>query len=110
MITPIVLKQVTIMNKKPLSTFEKEMQDPVFKEQFDEEYTEFLLSETIRELMESGLKSVRKLAKESGLSPTVIQNIRSGLQNDMKLSNFLSISHACGYHLVLVKDDKRIPL
>lgn len=98
------------MSKKLLSSFEREMQDPSFKEQFEEEYTEFLLSETVRELMESGHKSVRKLAKESGLSPTVIQNIRSGTQNDMKLSNFLTISHVCGYQLVLEKDDKRIPL
>ena len=98
------------MSKELLSTFEREMLDPDFKEQFDKEYNEFLLSETIKELMESGHKSVRKLAKESGLSPTVIQNIRSGLQEDMKLSNFLTISHACGYHLVLEKDDKRIPL
>lgn len=110
MITPTELKQVTIMSKKSLSTFEREMLDPDFKEQFDKEYTEFLLAETIRELMESAHKSVRKLAKESGLSPTAIQNIRSGLQDDMKLSNFLTISHACGYHLVLEKDDKRIPL
>ena len=109
-ITLTVLRQVTIMSKELLSTFEREMLDPDFKEQFDKEYNEFLLSETIKELMESGHKSVRKLAKESGLSPTVIQNIRSGLQEDMKLSNFLTISHACGYHLVLEKDDKRIPL
>lgn len=98
------------MPNKPLSTFDKEMQDPAFKEQFEHEYTEFLLAETIKELMESEHKSVRKLAKESGLSPTVIQNIRSGLQDDMKLSNFLTISHACGYRLVLEKNDKRILL
>ena len=71
-ITLTVLRQVTIMSKELLSTFEREMLDPDFKEQFDKEYNEFLLSETIKELMESGHKSVRKLAKESGLSPTVI--------------------------------------
>ena len=98
------------MSKKTLSTFEREMQDPAFKEQFDKEYTDFLLSETIKELMESGHKTVRSLAKEAGLSTTVIQNIRSGLQEDVKLSNFLSISHACGYNLVLEKDGKRISL
>ena len=98
------------MANKPLSTFEREMQDPAFKEQFDQEYIEFQLSETIRELMESEHKSVRKLAKESGLSPTVIQNIRSGQQEDIKLSNFLTISHACGYRLVLEKNNARIVL
>ena len=98
------------MTDKHLSTFEKEMQDPIFREQFEEEYTEFLLSETVRALMESEHKSVRKLAKASGLSPTVIQNIRSGTQEDIKLSNFINISHACGYKLILEKDSKRIAL
>ena len=96
------------MTKKTLSTFDREMQNRPFREQFNEEYSEFLLSEIIRTLMENDQKSVRKLAAESGLSPTVIQNIRSGLQEDMKLSNFVNISHACGYTLVLEKDSQRI--
>ena len=98
------------MNKKPLSTFEREMQDLEFKQQFEEEYQDFLLSEIIRELMETSKKRVRKLASESGLSSTAIQNLRSGAQEDMKLTNFLNVSHACGYHLVLEKDGKRICL
>lgn len=106
----IVLVKETIMTKQQLSTFEREMQDTMFREQFEEEYNEFLLSETIRTLMKNGHKSVRKLAIESGLSPTVIQNIRSGAQEDMKLSNFINISHVCGYKVILEKDDKRIAL
>jgi len=98
------------MSKKTMTTFEREMQDVSFKEEFDQEYAEFSLSEIIHELMESGGKSVRKLAKEAGLSPTIIQNIRSGTQYDMKISNFLNISHACGYKLVLEKDEQRINL
>jgi len=98
------------MSKKNLSTFEREMKDPNFREKFEEEYNEFLLSETIRDLMESAHKSVRKLATESGVSSTVIQNLRSGQQEDLKLSNFINISHACGYKLILEKDSKRIPL
>lgn len=50
------------MAKKSLSTFEREMQDPAFRENFNQAYKEFLLSEIIRSLMESGNKSVRKLA------------------------------------------------
>ena len=98
------------MNKKPLSTFEKEMQDPAFKETFDDEYNEFILSETIRSLIEEGKKTVRKLAEESGLSPTVIQNLRSGIQQDIKLSNFINISHACGYKVTLEKNNQKISL
>lgn len=98
------------MSKKTLSTFEKMMQDEQFREQFDKEYAEFALAETLRMLMASGKKSVRKLAEEAGLSSTVIQNMRSGQQEDVKLSNFINISHACGYKLVLEKDNQRLYL
>jgi hypothetical protein len=110
MITLIVLNWGYIMTKKTLSTFEREMKNPSFKEQFEEEYNEFVLSETIRILMEKAHKTVRALAKESGLSPTVIQSLRSGQQEDVKLGNFINISHACGYKVVLEKNDDRIAL
>lgn len=98
------------MSKKNLSTFEREMQNSSFKKTFEKEYKEFLLSELINALMETDSKSVRKLAKEVGLSPTVIQNIRSGKQDDVKLSNFINISHACGYSVILEKGNNRIAL
>ena len=105
-----VQKQVNIMTKKTLSTFDREMKNAVFRKKFEKEYKEFLLSEIISALMENDNKSVRKLADEVGLSPTVIQKIRSGKQDDVKLSNFINISHVCGYHIILEKDDKRISL
>ncbi len=46
---------VIIMAKEQLSTFEKEMQDNAFKKQFENEYAEFLLSETIREQLDKVL-------------------------------------------------------
>jgi hypothetical protein len=98
------------MTKPHLSTFEREMQDAAFREEFENEYNDFLLSETILSMMSEAHKSVRKLATETDLSPTVIQNIRSGIQEDIKLSNFINISHACGYKLVLEKDNQRIAL
>lgn len=98
------------MTKQHLSTFEREILDSAFQEEFEKEYNEFLLSETILAMMEEAHKSVRKLASESGLSPTIIQNIRSGIQEDIKLSNFINISHACGFKLVLEKDNQRIAI
>ena len=98
------------MTKPHPSTFEREMQNVAFREEFEKEYNEFLLSETILSMMSEAHKSVRKLATETDLSPTVIQNIRSGIQEDIKLSNFINISHACGYKLVLEKDNQRIAL
>ncbi len=50
-------------------------------------------------MMDEAHKSLRKLSDESYLSPTVIQNIRSAAQEDIQLSNFINISHACGYML-----------
>ena len=95
---------------KPLSTFEREMQDPKFNQTFTKTYTEFLLSELMIAMMENDGQSVRKLAKSVGLSPTVIQNIRSGKQHDLKLKNFINISHACGFRLHLVKGKRHIVL
>ena len=51
-------------DKNKLSTFEKEMQDPQFKAEFEKEYQEFLISEFLIEAMEKEHISVRKLAKE----------------------------------------------
>lgn len=101
-------RQVNTMTKKALSTFEREMKQPRFKKAFEKCYQELLLSELLIALMEKNDKSVRGLAKAVGLSPTVIQKIRSGKQADIKINNFIHIAHACGYHVVLEKDDERI--
>jgi DNA-binding Xre family transcriptional regulator len=74
------------------------------------EYKEFLLSELVHAIMAEDNKSVRALAAELGISKTVIQNIRSGEQTDMKLSNFLKMTHAYGFQLVLEKGDQRIEI
>jgi len=98
------------MTKKILSTFEREMKNVDFKDSFDKEYKKFLLSEVLIDLMEESHKSVRKLASEVDLSPTIIQNVRSGKQEDIKMTNFLNIAAACGYHVVLEKNSHRIEM
>ncbi len=94
--------------KKVLTTFEREMLDNDFRESFEKEYREFVLSEVLIDLMKESHMTVRGLAEEAGLSPTVIQRVRSGEQQDLKVSNFLSIAEACGYHLCLEKGKQRI--
>ena len=98
------------MNKKnkPVSTFDKEMQEPGFAAVYREENQELILSELLLALMEEDDKSVRQLAKEAGLSPTAIQKIRSGESQDMRLKNFVGVVQALGYNLVLEKGDHRI--
>lgn len=98
------------MSKKEISTFEREMRNPKFKKAFDKSYRELLLSELLISLMENDDKSVRSLAREVGISPTVIQKIRSGKQDNVKVNNFVSIITACGYKLILEKDNERFEI
>ena len=97
-----------IMNKQ--STYDRLMQDRDFREEYQKEYKEFALSELLLALMDGDNKSVRKLAKEAGLSANTIQNIRSGKQKDIRLQNFKNIAQAYGYDLVLEKNGERIPV
>jgi hypothetical protein len=86
------------------------MHKPGFKAAVAKEYKELMLSELVLAIMAEDAKSVRALANELGLSKTVIQNLHSGEQCDMKLSNFVKLTHAYDYHLVLEKEGQRIPL
>lgn len=100
------------MKKKnePLKTYEREMQDPEFKEAFEKEYKEFALQELLLAISEGDEKSVRNLAKETGLHPNAVQKLRSGTTRDVRLSTFLKIAGAYGYSLELVKGKKHIPV
>lgn len=86
------------------------MKNPRFKKSFNKSYRKLLLSELVIAIMEGDAKSVRKLAEEVGLSSTVIQKIRSGKQDDIKISNFVKIMRACGYKVVLEKENERIEI
>jgi transcriptional antiterminator len=97
-------------NKKPTTTVGRWMQKPGFKAAVARERKELLLSELVLALMADDSKSVRELADELGVSKTVIQNLRSGQQGDMKLSNFMKLTRAYGYQLVLEKEGQRIAL
>jgi DNA-binding Xre family transcriptional regulator len=96
--------------RKPTSTVARWMQKPGFKAAVASEYKELMLSELVLALMAEDSKSVRALADQLGVSKTVIQNLRDGTQRDMKLSNFVKLTHAYGYHLVLEKEGQRITL
>lgn len=97
-------------DKKEMSTFNREMQESAFKDAFDREYKEFALQELLLAMSEGDEKSVRTLAKEAGLHPNAVQNLRSGKTADVKLSTFLKIAFSYGYSLELVKGKKHIPV
>ena len=72
-----------------MTTFDRLMQNPKFKAEFEKGYNEFLISEFMIEKMEEENISVRELAKEAKVSPTTIQNLRSGNAEAVK-SNYVS--------------------
>ena len=53
--------------------------------------------------MESKRISVRKLAEVAHVSPTVIQNIRSGKSNNITLKKLYSITSVLGYQIEFTK-------
>jgi len=86
-----------------MTTFERMMQDPKFKAEFDKGYNEFLISEFMIEKMEEEKISVRELAKEAKVSPTTIQNLRSGNAESVKFKTLSNIMEKLGYTLQPVK-------
>ena len=71
-----------------MTTFDRLMQNPKFKAEFEKGYNEFLISEFMIEKMYEENISVRELAKEAKVSPTAIQNLRSGNAEAVK-SNYV---------------------
>ena len=86
------------------TTFDKFINsDPKEKELFEKEYNEFLLSEFILEKMETERLSVRTLAKKAGVSPTIIQKIRSKNAEKINFRTFTNVLHTLGYKINIVK-------
>jgi len=80
------------------TTFDKLINsNPKRKEKFDKEYNEFLLSEFVLEKMESENLSVRALAKKAGVSPTIIQKIRSKNAERINFRTFTNVLNTLGY-------------
>lgn len=100
------LNKVNTMSKT-LSTYERKMKDSKFKRVYQKHYHELLFSELMISIMEGDDKSVRKLAKEANLSPSVIQDLRSGKQHDIKVLNLIKILHVLGYEIMLKKGEER---
>lgn len=90
-------------DKQTMSTFEKEMQDPHFKAEFEKEYQEFLISEFLIEAMEKEGISVRKLAEETGVSASMIQKLRSGENTNISIKKLVLLLSALHYQIKFEK-------
>lgn len=96
------------IEKNKLTTFDRLMQNPKWKLDFEKGYEKFLLSEFLIEAMEENKISVRKLALKSGVSSTLIQNIRSGKSSNVSLSTLIHILRALHYKLKFEKETENM--
>jgi len=92
--------------EKSLSTFDQFLQDPKQKEKFDKDYSKFLLKEFLLEAMNENHMSVRKLAEESGVSTSIIQNIKSEKTTNITFNTLNSLMTALGYRVKIEKIEK----
>lgn len=85
------------MSDKPISTYDRIMKDPKRRFKFEQEYRKFVLVDILIPLLEKSKISVRALAHAAGVSPTVIQDIKSGKKEGISFTTFMSILEALGY-------------
>lgn len=106
------VKSTKVKTTRVKSDYDKFMETltPKELEKYKQEYKEFLLSEMVLAAMEEDDISVRKLAKAAGVSPTVVQGIRSGNNQNITMNSFVKILSALGCSIVIEKNGNRIPL
>lgn len=99
-------------NKDVQTTYDRHIQrmSPERKKKFDAEYRELVLSELLIALMKEDDVSVRKLAREAGLSSAIVQGVRSGTKQNITFQSFLKIMQALGCSLIVKKDRHTYPL
>lgn len=100
------------MMKKHKSTYDEFIDSltPRQKRSFDEGYKDLLVSEMLIAMMNQDNISVRKLAEKSGISPTIIQGIRSGSRKNVSMQSFFRILQGLGYDIIAERKGSRIAL
>ena len=97
-------------SRKYKSDYDEFVSNPRRKKLVEKAYKELCLSEIVLALMEQSAISVRELAKEVGVSPTVIQGIRSGKHANITLSTLFELTAALGAKVKLEIGDKEFTL
>jgi DNA-binding Xre family transcriptional regulator len=89
------------MKRKAKSTYEKFVENKKQKKFLDKEYRELLISELLLAAMEEDHISVRKLAAEAEVSPTIVQSLKSGKKTNITIDTLSRILDVIGYQIVL---------
>ncbi|MDR1317035.1 MAG: XRE family transcriptional regulator [Spirochaetales bacterium] len=86
------------------TTFDKFItRNPKEREIFEKEYNDFLISEFVLQKMEEENISIRTLAKKAGVSPTVIQKMRSKNSEKITYRTFSNVLNTLGYKISIEK-------
>ena len=91
---------------KSLSTYDEFIKDEEQRILLHEEYRTQLISELMLRVMSDQNVSVWRLAEEIGISPTIIQELKTGKRSNITLSTFFKIIDALGYQIVLEEKEK----
>jgi len=100
----------TTKTKKETSSFDVFISDTKRKALFEKEYAQFLLSEFLIEEMEKNNVSVRKLSTQTGVSTSIIQNLKAMKSVNLTLKTILSLIEPFGYELKIQKGKKSYSL
>lgn len=93
------------MKKKAKSTYEEFIEDREQCKLLEKEYKALLVSELLLAAMEEDHLSVRKLAEAAGVSPTIIQGLRTGKRANITIETLSKILDVIGYQIVLTPKD-----
>jgi hypothetical protein len=86
------------------TTFDKFINnDPKEREIFEKEYNDFLISEFVLQKMEEENISIRALAERAGVSPTIIQKMRSKNSEKITYRTFSNVLNTLGYKISIEK-------
>lgn len=102
------LKKENIMKKKAKTTFEQFIEDQEQESLLNKEYKDLLISELLIAAMEHDHISVRKLAAAAGVSPTIIQGLRSGSQKNITVDTLSKILAAIGYEIIFAPKQHKV--
>ena len=94
------------MTKKIKSTYDKLMESmtPKEKKEYETELKDFIISELVLAAMEEDSISVRKLAKLANVSPTIVQDMKSGSKTSFNTNSFFKILQGLGYDVLLERN------
>lgn len=95
------------MKRKAKSTYDEFVENKNQKKLIDKEYRELLISELLLAAMEEDHISVRKLAAEAGVSPTIVQSLKSGKRTNITIDTLSRVLDVIGYRIILAPKSGR---